>query len=103
VLHQERAVRAQAAADLAALRRAAHLSPASVTGAETSQLRATGFLPLHPVVLSIAGRRISTLHANRLGDIDFTINPERLHLAPDTHTVALRSMLITVTGRLTTR
>jgi hypothetical protein len=102
-LHEERAVRARAAAALAALRRAVHLSPARVTGAATSHLAATGFLPLFPVVLYIGSRRIATVYADLLGDVDYTIDPARLHLAAGTRTVALKSMLITVTGRLTTR
>ncbi len=102
-LEQERGARARAAATLAVLRRAVRLRPARVGEADVSHLRATGFLPLHPVVLSIDGRRIARLHANRRGDVTATIAPARLHLAAGTHVVALRSMLITVTGRLVTR
>ena len=100
-LREERAVRARAATALTVLRRAVRLSPARVRGGAVSRLTATGFLPLHPVALSIGGRRIATLRADRLGDVRDTIAPARLHLAAGTYRVALSSMLITVSGRLT--
>ncbi|HEY1713730.1 MAG TPA: S8 family serine peptidase [Solirubrobacteraceae bacterium] len=99
--HDERPVRAQAAAQLAVLRRAIDLSPASVTGATTSHLTATGFLPLFPVVLSIDGRKVAALHADGHGDVSDTLVPSRLHLRHASNTVTLTSMLITVTGHLT--
>ncbi len=101
--HDEAAARARAAAALTVLRDAMTLSPTAVTGTATSQLSATGFLPRFPVTLSVAGRRLATLHADDHGDIIASIDPAQLHLSPGTHTVTLASMLITVTGHLTTR
>lgn len=102
-LHEERAARARASTDLAALRRAVQLSPARVAGAATSHLRATGFLPNFPVVLSIGSRRVARLHADNFGNVAYTLHPGRLHLTAGTHTVTLTSMLITLAARLTTR
>jgi subtilase family serine protease len=101
-LGQERTARARAAESLAVLRRAMRLRPARVGDGGVSRLVATGFLPFHPVVVSVSGHRVAELHADRRGDVEATIDPARLHLPAGTHVVALRSMLITVTGRLVT-
>jgi hypothetical protein len=77
----------QAAAALAKLRGNAHL-----TG--PSQLRATGFLPGHPVHLLIDGKQATVLTADDAGAIDYPLNPSALHLAPGKHTLVLHSMLI---------
>ena len=90
------AVRRQAQAALTALERGSiQLTPVS-TG--NFYLLAGGFLPGHPVRLSIGGKLVATLTANPLGDVTFMISPTLLHLAAGGHLVSLASMLITETA-----
>jgi hypothetical protein len=77
--------RALAAAELTRLRHAARL-----TG---THLSATGFLPGHPVTLSIDGHPATTLTANGEGTVSYTV-----HTA-GRHTLTLTSMLLTETVR----
>ena len=61
-----------------------------------------GFLPGHPVVLSIDGQQVATLTASTSGYVTYMIDPARLKLAPGSHTVQLRSMLVTATATFST-
>jgi len=79
-------------------RQSIQLTPGS-TG--NSYLLADGFLPGHPVRLSIDGKFIATLTANSLGDVTYMISPALLHLAAARHLVSLASMLITETAGFT--
>jgi hypothetical protein len=100
-LDHEHAARHAAAALLARLERAIHFSPANIPRGASSYLFATGFLPGHPVELVVDGRQVLTLRADRLGDVSYMLDPGQLHLAPGRHTVRLRSMLIGVSGTVT--
>jgi hypothetical protein len=93
--HQESSARAQARADLARLRRALTVTPASVSRGATTRLVATGFLPGHPVRIYIDGRYVATRHANGSGMVSYVISPSRLGLATGRHAVTLTSMLLT--------
>jgi subtilase family serine protease len=76
----------QAATALATLRGAAHL-----TG---TQLTATGFLPGHPVHLTVDGQQVATVTADDTGSIGYPLNPAALHLKPGRHQLIAHSMLV---------
>jgi len=95
------AARHQAQAELTGLERnGIQLTPGS-TG--NSYLLAGGFLPTHPVRMTIDGKFIATLIANPLGDVTYMISPALLHLAAGPHRVSLASMLITETASFAAR
>jgi hypothetical protein len=97
--HQDTAVRAQARGDLVRLEHALTLSPDRIGHGGASYLLGTGFLPDHPVRLTIDGRLAATLRAGGLGTVTDMIDPATLHLAPGWHTVGLTSLLLTETDR----
>jgi hypothetical protein len=96
---QEAAARREALGQLISLRHSVRLSATS-TG--DLYLLASGFLPKHPVALSVDGTLVATLTANPLGDVTYMIDPAALHLAAGQHNVTLGSMLITEKARFTT-
>jgi hypothetical protein len=53
-----------------------------------------GFLPGHPVRLTIDGTMITTLTASDLGTVSYVLDPAGLGLAPGHHVLTLQSMLI---------
>jgi subtilase family serine protease len=61
-----------------------------------------GFLPGHPVVLSIDNHQVATLTASTSGYVTYMINPAKLKLAAGSHTVELQSMLVTATATFST-
>jgi hypothetical protein len=96
--HQDAAVRAQAAAALSRLEHREQLSNSYAGQGGTTLLTGQGFLPGHPVAMSIDGRKIVTLHADGHGSVSYLINPSALGLRPGRHVVDLASMLITTTN-----
>jgi subtilase family serine protease len=96
--HENGAVRAQARAQLGALKRSTTLSLTNIPKGGQSYLLGSGFLPLHPVTFSIDGKTIATLHANTLGDVTYMINPAMLGLKPGKHTTQLSGMVLTTTN-----
>jgi subtilase family serine protease len=95
---QDAAVRAQAWAALTRLEHREQFSTSHVGRGGTTLLTGQGFLPGHPVRLSIDGRKIVTLHADGHGSVSYQINPSALGLPPGRHTADLVSMLITTTN-----
>lgn len=95
---QDKAYREQAQAELTTLSHAMSLSPSTVGSGGISYLFASGFLPGHPVQLTIGTRVVAKLTASVLGTLTYMIDPATLKLAAGNHTVKLESMLITVTG-----
>jgi subtilase family serine protease len=89
---QERAARQQALDELKRLEQRSILLSRTSTG--NYYLVAGGFLPTHPVRLSIDGKFIARLTASTLGDVTYMIDPALLHLARGRHAVTLGSMLI---------
>ena len=73
------------------------------TSTGNSYLLADGFLPGHPVRLTVDGRSIAKLTANPLGDVTSMISPALLHLAAGRAVVSLASMLITETASFSVR
>jgi subtilase family serine protease len=94
---QESAARTQAAQALAALSSDVHLSTTTVAAGGTSQLTASGFLPLHPVQFAIDGHLIATLTASKLGTVAYTLDPTNLKLKNGSHKVVLTGMLLAQT------
>jgi subtilase family serine protease len=79
-----------------ALARAQHSIRLTSTGQDgTTYLLAAGFLPQHPVELDIDDHKIATITANTLGSVSYVVDPALLKLAPGTHTLRLKSMLLT--------
>jgi hypothetical protein len=92
----EAAIKAQAAAQLNALEH--HAITLTPVPGHNTYLEAGGFLPGHPVNLSIDGKAITTLHASTLGDVTYMISPSRLSRSGGSHSVSLDSLLITETA-----
>ncbi|MFC4907563.1 hypothetical protein [Actinomadura gamaensis] len=90
---ETRDARRQARRELTALERAVRFTR---HGTKVT-LTATGFLPGHPVALTIDRRAAGRLTADGNGDVTTTIDAGRLR--PGRHSVDLTSMLITVSGR----
>jgi hypothetical protein len=92
----EWAAREQARVDLAALEyQSIRLAP--LPGGDL-RLSASGFLPEHPVSLSVGGRPVATLTANAKGNVGYFISPKALKLRSGPHQVTLTSLLITETA-----
>jgi subtilase family serine protease len=98
---EDAVVRRQAGSQLAALGRRITLSARSISRNGTSYLLATGYLPGHPVRLSIDGRAIGTLRATSLGTVTYLISPAQLKLAAGRHVLRLSSLLLTSEKALT--
>jgi subtilase family serine protease len=99
--HQDRAIRAQAQAQLTGLQHSMRLSAGHIPAGGASYLLAPNFLPGHPVDFAVDGHTVATLTANSLGDVTYMIDPSQLNLAPGNHTVTLKGMLLTETATLT--
>ena len=98
---QDSGTRHQAAADLAQLEHGIQLS-ATGTG-ESEYLLAGGFLPGHPVHLTVDGQAVATLTVTPLGTVTDMIDPATLNLPAGTHQVQLSSLLITQTATFRTK
>ncbi len=98
---QDAATRHQAASALAQLEHGVQLSATGAGGSE--YLLAGGFLPGHPVHLTVDGQAVATLTATALGTVTDMIDPATLNLPAGTHQVELSSLLITQTATFRTR
>src|SRR5262249_46342307 len=94
----EALARHQARAALAQLTRGIGLAASVVAKGGSTYLLAGGFLPGHPVRLSVDGKAVATLTAGNQGAVTFMIVPSALKLAPGRHTVRLDSLLLSMTG-----
>jgi subtilase family serine protease len=95
---QEAAARQQAWADLTALEHGIQFTPDTTSQSGMTYLLAGGFLPGHPVQMSIDGKAVATLRAGDLGTVTYMIAPSLLKLEPGEHTVTLGSLLLNMTG-----
>ncbi|HEX5120280.1 MAG TPA: S53 family peptidase [Pseudonocardiaceae bacterium] len=91
--HGGNTMQQQAASALARLQHAS-LTSTDVPAGSTTYLLAGGFIPQHPVQVSVDGKQVATLTANNLGDVTSQIDPAALSLAAGQHTVTLHSMLL---------
>jgi subtilase family serine protease len=101
--HQDAAVRRQAQAGLTAAEHRLRLSATRIAKGGSSYLLASGFLPGHPVELSIDGHAVARLAAGILGTVTYMIDPGQLKLAAGRHVVRLASMLVTMTRSFRSR
>jgi hypothetical protein len=100
---EDRALRQEAAGQLAVLRQAIRISPEGETSGEADYVEASGFIPDHPVTVTIGGRRLATVTADTLGTVTYVIRPSELGLRAGRHTIRFGSMLIAVSGSFTVR
>lgn len=84
-----------------ALTRLQHSISLTGNGGSTYVL-AAGFLPQHPVELDIDGHQVATLTANTLGSVSYAVDPVLLKLPRGSHTLTLKSMLLTATSNFQT-
>jgi subtilase family serine protease len=98
---QDAATRHQAASARAQLEHGIQLSATGAGGSE--YLLAGGFLPGHPVHLTVDGQAVATLTATPLGTVTDMIDPATLNLPAGTHQVELSSLLITQTATFHTK
>ena len=94
--------RQQAADQLAKLQHGLQLTSTHVPAGGTSYLFANGFVPMHPVTVTIDGTKVATLTASPLGAVSDNLDPAALGLAKGRHTVTLGSMLINLSATFTT-
>jgi subtilase family serine protease len=94
---EDTAVRAQAAIALAELEHRVQLTRHDVSPGGSATLSAEGFLPGHPVALSIDGRQVAVLHAHPDGSVSYVIRPASLGLHSAQHEIKLSSMLLVAT------
>jgi hypothetical protein len=89
--------REQAADALSRLQHGVRLTQSTVAPGGTTYMFANGFLPQHPIKLTIDGKPIATLTANTLGAVTYLVDPAMLTLSPGRHTLALQSLLLNQT------
>jgi hypothetical protein len=92
--HDARAARNQAAAALARLRRAISLSARSAASTGSVGVTGSGFLPGHPVRITVAGHFIANAQASTTGKVSAEISLDGLGLPAGTYRVALAGMLL---------
>jgi subtilase family serine protease len=95
---QEAAARQEARYDLSLLEHAIRFTPDNISRAGMTYMLAGGFLPGHPVEMSIDGTAVATLTVGDLGTVTYMITPRLLNLGPGEHTVQLSSLLLNMTG-----
>jgi subtilase family serine protease len=98
---EDSTARQQAQAELTGLEQDSIQLTSVSTGSH--YLLAGGFLPSHPVRMTIDGKFIAKLTANPLGDVTYMISPALLHLRAGGHVVSLASLLITETASFSVR
>ncbi|MGH3153966.1 MAG: S8 family serine peptidase, partial [Streptosporangiaceae bacterium] len=98
-----RGIRAQAAFELSRLEHSIRFSSQNIRPGGTSAVTDGGFLPGHPVKLTIDGTLVTTLTASSAGTVGYTLSPSALGLSTGHHVLMLQSMLITATANFTSR
>jgi subtilase family serine protease len=103
VAGEDLSVRAQAASELSRLEHSIRLSSPSIAPGGTSTVTDGGFLPGHPVKLTIDGNLVTTLTASSASTVSYTLSPSALGLPAGHHVLTLQSMLITTTAVFTSQ
>jgi subtilase family serine protease len=93
----------QALDALARLRHGIQLTSTDISPRGSTYLMAVGFLPHHPVTLTIDDHEVATITANTLGSVSYVVDPALLKLPRGRHTLTLKSMLLTATTNFETR
>jgi subtilase family serine protease len=96
---QEAGARQRAQDELTDLEHGIRFTPRSISASGMTYLLAGGFLPGHPVRMSIDGNPVATLTVGDLGTVTYMIDPSQLNLTPGEHTVQLGSLLVDKTGK----
>jgi subtilase family serine protease len=89
------AVRFRAWETLRRLESGVRLSTHHIRAGRSASLSDTGFLPGHPVRLTIDNHNVAVLTADSTGSVSYTISPSSLGLSHGHHVVTLTSMLLT--------
>jgi subtilase family serine protease len=84
----------EAEQDLTALETTGHVSPSIDKPTDSLTVTSTGFLPEHPVTVSVDSQQVSTVDADGNADLDFTLPLASLGLQPGPHTIELQGMLL---------
>ena len=85
----------EAAERLAAMEHTMSLTPSStVAAANPIDIMSSGFLPDHPVMISVDGAPMTTVTADTSGNITFAFIPAVKGFAVGRHTVSITSMLL---------
>lgn len=85
----------QAAAALKALEGTGRATPSKVAATGSLLVTSSGFLPEHPVRVSIDGRYVKTVTAAGNASLRFSLQLAALKLSPGSHVLELRGMLLT--------
>jgi hypothetical protein len=84
-----------AAQDLKALERTLSITPSrTLAPTATLDVTSTGFLPGHPVTLTVDGSPLATVTADSSGNFSYAFTAATKGLAAGTHTLAVSSMLL---------
>ncbi len=93
----------QAASDLQTLERTGQVTPSVVAPGGSLQVTSSGWLPEHPVSVSIDGQQVQTVDADGNADLDFSLSLAGMNLRPGPHEVQLDGMLLHQTIRFFVR
>lgn len=85
----------QAAKALKALEDTGRAAPSKVTTTGSMLVTSSGFLPEHPVKVTVDGRYVRTVFAAGNASLRFSLALAALKLAPGSHVLELRGMLLT--------
>jgi len=96
-------LRAQARTALMRLQHNLQLTSTNLAPGGSTYVFATGFLPQHPVEVDIDDRKITTITATTTGSLSYLLDSSQLKLASGTHTLAVKSMLLTASTTLQTQ
>jgi hypothetical protein len=95
---------AAAAAEVTRLDNTLHVSPSTTVGpAQAFSVTSSGFLPGHPVTLSVDGTQVGLLAADSSGAVGFQFTPDDLSLSLGSHTLTIHSMLLDQTETITVK
>lgn len=93
----------RAADELAALEHNITLTPLPTLAGQLTYMTATGYLPMHPVMMTIDDQPPTKLVANPLGSVSRDIDPSAWGLTPGPHKVSLTSMLMSSSATFTVK
>ena len=92
----------QAANALRALEATLAITPSSTLGPSTTvDIASTGFLPGHPVTITVDGAMLATVTADTSGNINYAFTATSKALATGPHTLTVGSLLLTQSAGFT--